>query len=261
MPRFAANLSLMFTELPFLDRFEAAAQAGFSAVECQFPYSAPAPEIARRLQACNLRLVMFNLPPGDLAAGERGLAIFPARRGEFRAALGLGLQYAEALDVRLLHVMAGTLAPGEDSLAAHRTYVDNLREAAASAAARGITLLIEPLNARDNPGYFLRTLGQAAAVIAEVGAANLRLQFDFYHAQISEGDLATRLEEHFGVVGHVQVAGVPGRHEPDEGEINYPWLFRLLDAWGYAGHVGCEYWPRGSTRDGLGWLDRVERLP
>ncbi len=259
MPRFAANLSLMFTELPFLERFEAAARAGFRAVEFQFPYSWPAPEIARRLAAHQLRLVMFNLPPGDWEAGERGLSIFPERRGEFRASLGLGLQYAELLDVRLLHVMAGVLPTGEDAAAARRAYVDNLREAAATAAARGISLLIEPLNARDNPGYFLASCGQAAAVIGDVGASNLHLQFDFYHTQISEGDLATRLEEHFGLIGHVQVAGVPGRHEPDEGEVNYPWLFRLLDAWGYPGHVGCEYRPRGNTLEGLGWMEGIHR--
>ncbi|MDE3009854.1 MAG: hydroxypyruvate isomerase family protein [Pseudomonadota bacterium] len=260
MPRFAANLSLMFTEVPFLERFEAAARAGFRSVEFQFPYAWPAPEIRRRLDANGLDLAMFNLPPGDWDAGERGLAVFPGRCGEFRAALGLGLQYADLLQVRLLHVMAGVPGVHDDRDAARRTYLDNLREAAAMAATRGITLLIEPLNRRDNPGYFLHGCDQAAAVIADAGVDNLRLQFDFYHTQISEGDLATRLEQHFAIIGHVQVAGVPGRHEPDEGEVNYPWLFRLLDAWGYAGQVGCEYRPRGNTVDGLGWLRGVSRL-
>lgn len=259
MPRFAANLSLMFAELPFLERFEAAARAGFRAVECQFPYAAPATEIARRLAANALRLVMFNLPPGDWAAGDRGLAVDAARRGEFKASLGLALEYADLLEVTQLHVMAGVLPPGEDAQAARRVYLDNLREAAAVARLRGVGLLIEPLNARDNPGYFLRTNGEAAQVIAEVGADNLRLQFDFYHTQISEGDLASRLEQHFALIGHIQVAGVPGRHEPDEGEVNYPWLFRLLDAWGYRGHVGCEYRPRGTTSEGLHWMEGVER--
>jgi hydroxypyruvate isomerase len=259
MPRFAANLSLMFQELPFLDRFEAAAEAGFRAVELQFPYAWPAPQIARRLEQHGLKLVLFNLPPGDWQAGDRGLSVYPQRRGEFMAALGLGLQYAQHLGAPQLHVMAGVLSPDDDLDAARRVYVDNLREAAAAAARHGITLLIEPLNVRDNPGYFLRSCGQAAEVIADVGADNLRLQFDFYHVQISEGDLATRLEEHFALIGHVQVAGVPGRHEPDEGEVNYPWLFRLLDAWGYAGHVGCEYRPRGVTAAGLRWLADTER--
>jgi hydroxypyruvate isomerase len=257
MPRFAANLTMMFQELPFLDRFEAAARAGFRAVEILFPYAWPAHEIARRLAENELTLVLCNLPPGDWEAGERGLAIFPERRGEFQAALGLGMQYAERLGVRQLHVMAGVSRAGDDLAAARRAYVDNLRDAARAAAERDFTLLIEPLNARDMPGYFLRTCAQAAEVIADVGAPNLRLQFDVYHIQITEGDLATRLEAHFGLVGHVQVAGVPDRHEPDEGEVNYPWLFRLLDAWGYAGHVGCEYRPRGRTEEGLGWLSRV----
>ena len=261
MPRFAANLTMMFQELPFLDRFAAAAAAGFRAVEFQFPYAWPAHEIATRLTTHALELVMFNLPPGDWAAGERGLAIYADRRGEFRAALGLGLQYAEALGVRSLHVMAGTLPADADRAAARRIYVDNLREAAQAAAQRGVTLLIEPLNRRDNPNYFLQRSHEAAEVISEVGAGNLRLQFDIYHTQITEGDIATRLEEHFGVIGHVQVAGVPGRHEPDEGEVNYPWLFRLLDAWGYPGHVGCEYRPRGETLAGLRWLRELGGLP
>ncbi len=254
MPRFAANLSLMFTEVPFLDRFEAAARAGFDAVEFQFPYAWPAHEITARLRDLSLELAMFNLPPGDWEAGDRGLAIQPERRGEFQAALGLGLQYVDLLGATRLHVMAGVLPPGADVAAARRMYVDNLRDAARSAAARGIDLLIEPLNRRDNPGYFLHSTDQAADIIADIDAPNVRLQFDMYHTQISEGDLATRLEAHFGLVGHVQVAGVPGRHEPDEGELNYPWLFRLLDAWGYGGFIGCEYRPRGSTEQGLGWM-------
>ena len=258
MPRFAANLSLMFCEMPFLDRFAAAAAAGFNAVEFQFPYAWPAHEIAARLQQHGLELAMFNAPPGDWEAGDRGLAIQPDRRGEFKAALGLALQYADLLHVPQLHVMAGVYQPGDDAGAARRVYVENLRDAAQAAAAHGVGLLIEPLNLRDNPGYFLHTSAQAAAVIADVDAPNLRLQFDMYHTQISEGDIATRLEALFGLVGHVQVAGVPGRHEPDEGELNYPWLFRLLDAWGYAGHVGCEYRPRGRTTDGLGWLRKIE---
>ena len=257
MPRFAANLTLMFQEVPFLDRFEAAARAGFRAVEFLFPYAWPAHEIAQRLEQHHLALVVFNLPPGDWDAGERGLAIFPERRGEFQAALGLGLQYAELLGASQLHVMAGVLPQHEDPAPARRAYIDNLREAARLAAARDLTLLIEPLNARDMPGYFLRTCAQAADVIADVGSDHVRLQFDVYNTQITEGDIATRLEEHFGLISHIQIAGVPDRHEPDEGEVNYPWLFRLLDAWGYSGYVGCEYRPRGDTRDGLRWLART----
>lgn len=254
MPRFAANLSLMFREVPFLDRFEAAARAGFSAVEFQFPYAWPAHEIAERLRDFDLELAMFNVPPGDWDNGERGLAIFPERRGEFLAALGLALHYAECLHVPQLHIMAGVLPQPEDTAAARRAFVENLREATRMAAQRQIGLLIEPLNARDMPGYFLHTCAQAADIIADVDASNLRLQFDFYHTQISEGDLATRLEQHFGLIGHIQIASVPGRHEPDEGEINYPWLFRLLDAWAYPGFVGCEYHPRALTTDGLDWM-------
>jgi hydroxypyruvate isomerase len=249
VPRFAANLTCLFTELPFLDRFAAAAAAGFAAVEFQFPYEFPAVEIARRLVQCDLTPVLFNLPPGDLAKGERGLAALPGREAEFDKSLDLALDYARAIGCPRLHVMAG-LMPAAREL----TYVAALRRAADRAAAERITLLIEPLNARDNPGYFLRTTAEAVAVLDRVERDNVKLQLDFYHCQISEGDLARHAEDLFGRYAHVQVANIPGRHEPDRGEINYPYLFNLLDRLGYDGWVGCEYRPAAGTLEGLGWL-------
>ena len=248
MPRFAANLSCLFTELPFLDRFAAAAAAGFEAVEFQFPYDFPAAEIADRLERCGLDPVLFNLPPGDMAKGERGLAALPGREAAFDASLELALDYARAIGCMRLHVMAGAVPAAQES-----TYVAALRRAADRAAAERITLLIEPLNGRDNPGYLLRSTAQAVAVLDCVARENVKLQLDFYHCQISEGDLARHAEELFGRYAHVQVANVPGRHEPDRGEINYPYLFDLLDRLGYDGWVGCEYRPAGETRAGLGW--------
>jgi hydroxypyruvate isomerase len=256
MSRFAANLSLMFQEYDFLDRFAAAKQSGFQAVEFLFPYAYPAHEIVKRLEENQLELALFNLPPGDWDAGERGLSIYPERRGEFQATVGMALQYAQLLKVKQLHVMAGNIRSGEDLAAMRRTYIDNLRKTAQSAAEHDITLLIEPLNPRDMPGYFLRTCSQAAQIITEVGEPNLKLQFDMYHVQITEGDVTTRLKEWIHLIGHVQIAGVPGRHEPDQGELHYPWLLSLLNDMGYKGFVGCEYRPAGRTEDGLAWMNR-----
>lgn len=257
MFRFAANLSMLFQEVDFLDRFAAAKQAGFEAVEFLFPYAYPAHEIVKRLEENQLELALFNLPPGDWDAGERGLSIYPDRRGEFQATVGLALQYAQLLKVKRLHVMAGNIRSGEDLAAMRRTYIDNLKKTAQSAAELGLTLLIEPLNPRDMPGYFLRTISQAAQIITEVGEPNLKLQFDIYHVQITEGDVTTRLREHFSQIGHVQIAGVPGRHEPDHGELHYPWLLQTLNELGYEGFVGCEYRPASSTEEGLGWMRSV----
>ncbi len=254
MPRFAANLSLMFQELPFPRRFAAAAQAGFEAVEFLYPYEFAPGDVADWLQRAGLRNVLFNLPPGDLAGGERGLAALPGREADFRAGLERAIPYARALGTPCLHAMAGIVPAQADPARCADTYAANLGHAARRLAAEGITLLIEPINGRDMPGYFLQRQAQAHGFRARVGEANLKVQLDLYHAQIMEGDLATRIREDLAGIGHIQIAGVPGRHEPDQGEVHYPYLFDLLDALGYAGWVGCEYRPCGATVAGLGWL-------
>lgn len=265
MPRFAANLSMMYTEHPFARRFAAAAADGFEAVEFLFPYEHAPHEVAGWLRDAGLTQALFNLPAGDFAAGERGLAALPGREAEFDAAVERALEYALATGCRRLHAMAGLVpesARGSDAAAVRvradmrAAYVRNLSHAAARFAPHGIAVLIEPINVRDIPGYFLNFQQQAHDIAAEVRAANLLVQMDFYHCQIMEGDLAMRLRRHFAGVGHIQIAGVPDRHEPDAGEVNYPYLFALLDALGYAGFVGCEYRPRAGTSDGLGWLQR-----
>ncbi|MGN6388148.1 MAG: 2-oxo-tetronate isomerase [Burkholderiaceae bacterium] len=257
MPKFAANLTMQFNEVPFLDRFAAAAQAGFEAVEFLFPYDHSPEEVAAALKQNGLRNVLFNLPPGDWAAGERGIACLPGREAEFRASVDKALRYAIALGTPNLHAMAGLVPAGADRTACRATYVANLRHAAGALAPHGITLLIEPINARDMPGYFLNTQADAHAIREEVGAPNLKVQMDFDHAQIVEGDIATKLRRYLPDVGHIQIAGVPDRHEPDTGEVNYPYLFRLLDELGYDGWIGCEYRPAKGTVEGLGWMKRV----
>ena len=254
MPQFAANLSMMFTEVPFLQRFEAAARAGFRAVEFLFPYDFSAQEIARLLAEHRLQNVLFNLPPGDWAGGERGIAALPGRQEQFRQGVAVALEYAVALGTPNLHAMAGLILAGADRATCRAVYIDNLRYAAAACAQHGKTLLIEPINGRDMPGYFLQLQGEAHAIREEVGAPNLKVQMDLYHAQIMEGDLATKLKKHLAHIGHIQIAGVPERHEPDSGEVNYPYLFQLLDQLGYDGWVGCEYRPAHGTVEGLGWL-------
>ncbi|WP_119153423.1 2-oxo-tetronate isomerase [Caldimonas tepidiphila] len=256
MPRFAANLSLMYGEHDFLDRFAAAARDGFRAVEYLFPYAHPAEALAARLREHGLSQVLFNAPPGDWDAGERGLACLPGRTAEFRAGITRALDYAHALGCPRLHVMAGLAPAGAARAALRATYLDNLAWAAAQAAPAGVEVLIEPINTRDIPGYFLNRQDEAHAIVEELGAANLKVQMDLYHCQIVEGDLATKLRRWLptGRVAHLQIAGVPERHEPDTGELNYPYLFALIDALGYEGHVGCEYRPRAGTSEGLGWL-------
>ncbi len=253
MPKFAANLSMMFGEVPFLDRFAAAAQAGFRAVEFLFPYEYPAEEIAARLAANGLVNVLFNLPPGDWAAGDRGMASIPGREAEFSDSVALAISYARVLGTPRLHAMAGLLPPGAYKARHRATYEANLDHAAAAAAAAGLDLLIEPINTRDVPGYFLNTQADAHAVREAVGAPNLKVQMDLYHVQIVEGDVATKIRRYLPHVGHIQIAGVPERHEPDIGEVNYPYLFRLLDELGYAGWIGCEYRPANGTVAGLSW--------
>jgi hydroxypyruvate isomerase len=257
MPRFAANLTMMYTEVPFMERFAAAAADGFDAVEFLFPYAFEADAIAAQLRAHGLTQALFNMPPGDWDAGERGMAALPGREAEFSTHLDTALRYAQALGCQRLHAMSGLVPAGADAASRqrmHDTCVANLRHAATRAAAHGITVVIEPLNGRDVAGYFLTTQQQAHDIVAEVGAPNLQVQMDFYHCQISEGDLTRRLERHFTGVGHIQIAGVPDRNEPDTGEINHPHLFERLDALGYSGFVGCEYRPRAGTSAGLGWL-------
>jgi hydroxypyruvate isomerase len=257
MPKFAANLSLLFNEVDFLDRFGAARAAGFDAVEFLFPYAFEPEQIAGRLRRYGLELVLHNFPPGDWAAGERGMACDPRRIGEFQDSVQLALEYALDLGVKRLHCLSGKLPPNVAPERAHATLVDNLRFAAAALAPHGIAVLIEPLNHRDNPGYFLTHSSQAAGIIADCGAPNLFLQYDVYHMQRMEGDLAHTLRQLLPIIRHIQVADVPGRHEPGTGEIHYPYLFALLDELGYDGWVGCEYVPRGATADGLDWRERL----
>jgi hydroxypyruvate isomerase len=254
MPRFAANCSMLFAEQPFLDRFERAAQAGFEAVEFLFPYAHAAGEIAARLAANGLEAVLFNAPPGDADAGERGTACIPGREAEFRDGVLRAAEYAQALGVGNVHVMAGLVPAGVAVDVARRTYVDNLRFAAAQFARIGVRALIEPINRFDMPSYFLHRAADALAVIDEVGAPNLLLQHDLYHAQRSEGELAANIERLLPKIGHMQIADNPGRHEPGSGEINFPFLFALIDRLGYRGHIGCEYRPLAVTEAGLAWF-------
>jgi hydroxypyruvate isomerase len=253
MPRFAANLTMLYTEAPFLERFAAAARDGFRAVEFLFPYDHPPEAIASALRDARLENVLFNLPPGDAAKGERGLAALPGREAEFAAAFDQALAYARVLGCRRLHAMAGIVPEGADRARYRATYVANLKRAASLAAPHGVTLLIEPLNPRDVPGYLVARQDDAHALAAEIGAANFQVQMDLYHCQIVEGDLATRLRRHLPGVGHMQIAGVPERHEPALGEVNYPYLFDLIDSLGYGGWIGCEYRPRAGTSAGLDW--------
>ncbi|SQG00817.1 putative isomerase [Paucimonas lemoignei] len=260
MPRFAANLSMLYPQHEFLDRFAAAAADGFEAVEYLFPYDFSAQEIKQRLSENGLVQALFNAPPGDWAAGERGIASLPGREDEFRSGIARALEYAAVLGNDRIHVMAGLL-PSEDLRERHHAvYVQNLAYAAEQAAKAGITILIEPINTRDMPGFFLNRQDQAQVVCKEVGAANLKVQFDFYHCQIVEGDVVSKLRRDFAGVGHIQIAGVPDRHEPNLGELNYTWLFEEIDRLGYTGWIGCEYRPKGDTSEGLQWLRDWKKL-
>ena len=252
MPRFAANLTMMFTEHAFLDRFAAAAEAGFAAVECLFPYEHPPAAIAAQLARHGLTLALFNLPPGDFAAGERGLAALPDRLDELRAGVETALAYADATGARRLHLMAGLARP--DDPRARDAYRRAVTWTAGRLERAGLDLLIEPINPRDMPGYFLNDVDAAAALIRDLALPNLRLQFDIYHCQILHGDVTTRLAALMPLIGHVQTASVPGRHEPGRGEVDDGFVFAALDRLGYDGHVGCEYRPEAGTREGLGWF-------
>jgi len=259
MPKFAANLSMMFTELPFLDRFERAARAGFEAVEFLFPYANTAEDIHSRLKGNRLKLVLHNLPPGDWDGGERGIACLPDRVDEFREGVALGIEYAQALGAPQVHCMAGKRPLGASDDLLRKTYVANLKYAAAEAKKAGLKLLIEPINHYDIPGYYLHRTAMAISIMDEVGADNLFLQYDVYHAQRSEGELAATMTKHLARIAHLQIADNPGRNEPGTGEINYPFLFAHMDRIGYTGHVGCEYKPAGNTEAGLKWLEQMRR--
>jgi hydroxypyruvate isomerase len=252
MPRFAANLTWLFTEYDFLDRFDAAAECGFDAVEVLFPYDNPAAAIAERLARNKLTMALINAPPGNSAAGERGLAALPDRVGDFRDSIALAAHYAETTHARRVHVMAG-LADVEDTRA-QATYRDNIAFAADTFAPRQIEATIEPINGRDVPGYFLQDFDTAVRHIEELARPNLKLQFDFYHRQILHGDVTTALRRLMPLIGHIQIASVPGRNEPDGEELNYPFLFEEIDRLGYEGFIGCEYRPRSGTRAGLCWF-------
>ena len=256
MPRFAANLSMMYVEHPFLERFAAAARDGFQAVEYLFPYEHPAAELAQRLQDNGLQQVLFNAPPGDWAGGERGMACLPGRTDELRAAVQRALEYAAVLQCPRVHLMAGLVPTGADRARLRETYVENVAWAAEQAARQGVQILLEPINTRDIPGFFLNRQDEAHAIVAEVGAPNLKVQMDLYHCQIVEGDVSMKVRQFIpnGRVGHIQIAGVPQRHEPDLGELNYPFIFDVLDEVGFDGWIGCEYRPRAGTSEGLGWL-------
>jgi len=253
MPKFAANLTMLFGEMPFLDRFAAAKAAGFSGVEYLFPYEFEKAALREQLQQHGLTQVLHNLPAGNWTAGERGIAILPDRVDEFRDGVAQAIDYAKALDCRQVNCLVGIAPADADLLALNEVLVNNLRFAADALARQRIRLLIEPINTLDIPGFFLNGTRQAVQVISDVRSENLFIQYDIYHMQVMEGDIARSLQKHLARISHVQLADNPGRNEPGTGEINYPFLFRYLDQIGYRGWVGCEYKPRTTTAEGLGW--------
>ena len=257
MPRFAANLTMLFNEVPFLDRFERAARAGFDAVEFLFPYPYSVADLQDRLVANQLTLVLHNLPAGDWDAGERGIACLPDRVAEFRDGVGLAIEYGRALGAPRLNCLAGKTPSGVSDETLRDTFVENLRFAAAALKQAGIKLLIEPVNTYDIPGFYLNRTAQALAIIDEVGSDNLYLQYDIYHAQRMEGELIATMQKHLARIAHIQLADNPGRHEPGTGEINFERVFAALDRSGYSGWIGCEYKPATTTEAGLGWLERA----
>lgn len=255
MPKFAANLSMMYTEIDFPDRFGAAAADGFDGVEFLFPYEWPAADVAEWREAAGVAQALFNAPPGDWERSERGLAALPGREQEFQDTIGTALEYAAALRCPRIHVMAGLRPEGVADDELYDTYQRNLLFAASQAAEQGRNIVIEPINTRDVPGYFLNRQADARRIVDAVGMPNLLVQMDLYHVQIVEGDVAMKIREFIDKVDHFQIAGVPERHEPDIGEVNYPYLFDLIDELGFHGWIGCEYRPRGNTSEGLGWAE------
>ena len=254
MPRFAANLTMLYNEVDFLERFAEAARDGFEAVEYLFPYAYEKEALAEQLERHGLAQVLHNLPAGDWAAGERGIAVLPDRVGEFQEGVGRAIDYATALGCKQVNCLAGITPAGVDPEKVRETLVGNLRFAAEKLQAAGIRLLVEAINTRDIPGFYVCGTEQTLALIAATGSDNIALQYDIYHMQIMEGDLAPTIERHLGRIAHLQLADNPGRHEPGTGEINYPFLFDFIDRLGYRGWIGCEYKPRAGTREGLGWL-------
>lgn len=257
MPKFAANLTMLFNEVDFLDRFEHAAKAGFKAVEFLFPYDYQADEIKQRLDQHRLQLVLHNLPPGDWAGGERGIACHPDRTAEFRDGVAKAISYAKALGVKQLNCLAGKAPQGVADAVLRKTFVDNLRYAANELGKVGLKLLIEPVNDYDIPGFYLTRSAQALAILDDVGSDNAYVQYDIYHAQRMEGELAATMQKHLPRIAHIQLADNPGRNEPGTGEINYDFLFAHLDRIGYTGWIGCEYKPKADTAGGLSWFERV----
>ena len=253
MLKFAANLSMLFTEVPFAQRFERAARAGFAWVECQFPYELPAAEIRTLLDAHGLTMVLHNLPAGDWAAGDRGIACNPVRVDEFRAGVTRAIEYATTLGVKKINCLAGKLPAAVSEQQARQTLIDNLRYAAMALAPHGIQLLTEPINRFDIPGFYLDSTAKALSVLDEVGSPDVLLQYDIYHAQRMEGELAKTIEKNLARIGHIQIADNPGRHEPGTGEIHFPFLFARLEQLGYSGFIGAEYIPAGTTEAGLSW--------
>ena len=256
MARIGANLSFMFTEVPFLDRYDAAAKSGFEGVEALLPYEARAEDIAARLRANGLQQVLLNTPSGNWDGGERGIASLPGRESEFREGVKKALDYAGTLGCPTIHPVAGIMPPGAERARFDATYRENLAFTADLAAKQNVAVTIELINTRDIPGFFLRDLGQMRQVLADVNRANLKFQFDTYHVQIMHGDVTKHFEALFQQIGHIQVSGVPDRNEPDVGELNHDWLFRQFDRLGYAGWVCGEYRPRSGTVAGLGWAKR-----
>ena len=255
MPRLDANLNFLFTEVAFLDRFAAARQAGFHAVEYPFPYDYDKQKIAARLRDNALTMALINLPPGDWRAGDRGMACDPARVGEFRATVDLAIEFAETLGCKRANCLAGLGPDSVDDRALHTTFVDNVAYAAKQLGDAGLDLLIEPINTQDVPGFYLSRSDQALEIIAEIDVPNLQLQFDVYHMQIMQGNIVATLEACIAQIGHVQIADNPGRHEPGTGELNFPIILSALDRLGYDGWVGCEYAPLGTTLEGLAWAE------
>jgi hydroxypyruvate isomerase len=257
MPQFAANLTMLFNEAPFMERFERASKSGFKAVEFLFPYAFSASEIKQELDRNNLKLVLHNLPAGDWDAGERGIACLPDRVDKFHSGVTKAIEYAKALGVPQLNCLAGKMPEGVNTKLLHDTFVSNLKYAAMELKKANLKLLIEPINTFDIPGFFLSTTQQAIDIINEVGADNLYVQYDIYHAQRMEGELSNTIKKNFNKIGHIQLADNPGRNEPGTGEINYPYLFKLIDSLGYTGWIGCEYKPATNTEAGLGWIKNL----
>ncbi len=257
MPKFAANLTMLYNELPFMQRFEAAAKAGFKAVEYLFPYAFDKKELAAALKDNDLVQALHNLPAGNWEGGERGIACHPDRTAEFRDGVAKAIDYATALGCPQVNCLTGKLPAGASVQDVRPTVIENLRFASKALEAAGLRLLIEPVNSFDIPGFFLTRTDQALALMDDTGSPNLWLQYDIYHAQRMEGEIGATLSKNMARIGHIQLADNPGRGEPGTGELNYPWLFKHIDALGYAGYIGCEYKPRGSTTDGLGWLKNL----